>query len=157
MGRPSKFTEPVKERILEALRVGASRRTACALAGVDEASLRRWLDKGKKESEGSYHEFLAAVLEAEAHPNARALGIIYREMENRPDLAWKFIERREAGYAPPVAQPAAAAAPVVIQLSFADGTPLALTGTVIDVADDHGEPGPGGTISALPEPTDPAS
>lgn len=147
MGRPSKFTRPVADRILEALKVGASRRTAAAIAGIDEATLRRWLERGKKESEGPWRDFLDQVREAEAHPNARALGIIYREMETRPELAWRFIERREPGYAPPVAQVAGTPAPVVIQLSFADGTPLAMTETVIDV----------GNVTAEEDGTEPAA
>ena len=31
----------------------------------------------------------------------RALGIVYRELPNDPMLAWKFLERREPGFAPP--------------------------------------------------------
>ena len=52
-------------------------------------------------------KFHDAVLQAEAEPRTRALGIIWREMENRPDLAWKFIERQEPGFAPPQATPPA--------------------------------------------------
>lgn len=155
MGRPSKFTEPVRQRILEALRIGCSRRTAAALAGIGEATLRRWLDRGAKETQGGWAEFAQQVAEAEAEPNARALGIVYREMETRPDLAWKFIERREPGYAPPAAQVPAVQAPVVIQLSFADGTPLALSETVVHVPDEPAEAG--ATVAALPAPRDTAS
>lgn len=126
MPTPTKFTTETRKKILEALQVGASRRTAAAIARVDEATLRRWMDQGKSGGEGSrFREFYDQVLEAEAHPKMRALGIIYRAMEDKPDFAWKFAERRESGFAPPLPAAASTApAQVQIQLSFHDGGPL---------------------------------
>ena len=134
MGRPSKFTPEAKTRILEALQVGASRNVAAAIAQVHGATLKRWLDEGKDASESSpYAKFRAEVLEAEAHPKMRALGVIYQAMEHRPDLAWKFIERRVDGYEAPVAQQqAVSAGPVNIMLSFTETARPAMT-EVIDV------------------------
>ena len=48
MPRPSKFTEPVKNQILGVLKVGGSRRTACAIAGLSEETLRVWLKRGEE-------------------------------------------------------------------------------------------------------------
>ena len=96
MPTPSKFTAEARTAILEALAIGASRRTAAHLAKIGEATLRRWMADGAKASEGSrYRQFHDEVLAAEAAPLVRALGIIYRELPDKPDLAWKFIERRE--------------------------------------------------------------
>jgi hypothetical protein len=122
MGRPSKFTAEAKQRILEAKRVGASDKTASRVAGIDPATLRDWLKRGKDGAkDSSYAKFLDAFEEAAAHPRERALGIIYNALPDRPDLAWKYVERREDGYAAPIAQPAAVASgPVNIMLSFAD-------------------------------------
>lgn len=133
----SKFTEEAREKILQALSIGSSRRTAAAIAGVDPGTLTRWIERGKTATRGTrWKEFYSAVEEAEAAPRVRALGVIYKEMPDRPDLAWKFLERREPGYAPPVAnQPTVQRGPVVIQLQFADGTPIALPvidGEVVD-------------------------
>jgi hypothetical protein len=123
---PSKFTDGNRKKILEALQVGASRRTAAAVARIGEATLRRWMEEGREAKEGSrFHKFYKDVLEAEAHPRMRALGVIYNEMDN-PGIAWKFIERREPGFAPPMPSvPTGPAAPVMIQLSFHDGEALA--------------------------------
>lgn len=129
MPTPSKFNEETRERILQALRIGASRRTASAAAGVNESTLRRWVERGEKSSSSSrWGEFVRQIEEAEAAPKLRALGIVYKELPDKPDLAWKFLERREAGFAPPAATGPAGGpqGPVVIELQFADGSPVEL-------------------------------
>lgn len=151
MGRPSKFTAARRETILKALKIGASHRTAAAMAGVDSATFRRWIEKGKTTPGGEYAKFVEECEIAEAEPKIRALAIVQGAMNDRPDLAWKFIERRESGYAPPQATPVAApAGPVVIQLSLSDGRPLVLgeTTTVIEVGDEQYE-----EAGQLTEPT----
>src|SRR5205814_35586 len=101
----SKFTAENRAKILQALKVGASRNMAAAIAGVDEAQIRRWIAKGKESEEGtSYREFYEACQEAEAHPGLRALGIIYKELPDNPALAWKYVERKVQGYEPPMPQ-----------------------------------------------------
>ena len=147
-GRPSKFTAERKARILEAFQIGASVATAAAVGGVSDGALRGWLARGKEPgAPASYREFVEEVEKARAHPKTRALSIVYNAMAERPELAWKFLERREHGFAPP--QPNALPAqtgPVVINLSFANPnravdvpkivsneTTPALEGEVIDV------------------------
>jgi hypothetical protein len=123
----SKFTAERRQKILEALQVGASRRTAAAVARIDPATLTRWIQSGESAESGSrWRQFFEDVHEAEAHPKMRALGVVYKELSDSPALAWKFIERRESGFAPPMPHASASApGPVVIQLSFSDGGPLA--------------------------------
>jgi hypothetical protein len=137
MGRPTALTAQRRQRILEALQIGASRRTAAAVAGTSDDTIRRAMERGRNAAPGTADRtFHDAVLEAEAHPRTRALGIIYREMENRPDLAWKFIERREPGFAPPQAAPPSQPQQVVIALSLPGGRPIRAlepAGEVIDV------------------------
>jgi hypothetical protein len=143
MPTPTKFTTETRQKIIQALQVGASRTTAAHIAGVDEAQVRRWIAKGKDSSEGTrFREFYEAVIAAEASPRMRALGIIYKEMPDRPDLAWKYVERREPGYAPPMpnigVQPSG---PVIVQLAFSNRAPFALEaaevieGEVVDEPD----------------------
>ena len=120
MGRPSLFTAERRRRILEAKRVGASDRTAARVAGIAPPTLKDWLRKGREgKKDSAYGRFLEDFEQAAAHPRERALGIIYEALPDRPDLAWKYVERREDGYAPPqlapVAQPVT---PVAITLSF---------------------------------------
>jgi transposase-like protein len=120
MGRPSKFTAENRQKVIEALQVGASRNEAARIAKIGPTTLKRWLEEAKSASEGSAKaKFRDDVEEAEAHPKMRALGVVYRALEDRPDLAWKFIERRVEGYQPPIQAPVAAfAGPVSITLSF---------------------------------------
>lgn len=143
MPTPSKFTVETRQKIIQALSVGASRNTAAHIAKVDEAQIRRWIAKGKESEAGTrYREFYEQVLEAEASPRMRALGIIYRELPDRPDLAWKYVERREPGYAPPMpAMMPQPAGPVIVQLAFSNRSPLQLAaaevieGEVVDEPD----------------------
>lgn len=124
MSTPTKFTQETREKILQALSVGASQRTAAAIAGIDAATLTRWLQKGREaDQETNFGKFYAAVQQAEAQPRVRALGILYKELPDNPALAWKFIERREPGFAPPMPNAPASLQPqVVIQMAFADGS-----------------------------------
>jgi transposase-like protein len=95
----SKFTADTRDAILQILATGGSRRTAAQVARVSPSQLGRWVQRGATASEDSrWREFHDAVLKAEASPRIRALQIIYREMDDNPALAWKFIERREPGY-----------------------------------------------------------
>jgi hypothetical protein len=143
MPTPSKFTEPVKNGILEFLRLGASRQTAAHARGVHKATLTRWLQEGETAARGSAkRKFYEAVLEAEAQGNVKALRIVSTEMENDPKLAWKYLERREPGYAPPQPHaPSTPEGPMVIQQSLSDGARPALPEPVIegDVLDDDAD------------------
>jgi hypothetical protein len=129
---PSKFTEPTKKRILEYLALGASRQTAAHAAGTSKQSLSRWMVEGEKAAQGSAKKrFYEDVLEAESQGSVKALRIVSTEMENDPKLAWKYLERREPGYAPPMpSAPAAMASPVLIQLSLSDGSRPALPSVI---------------------------
>jgi hypothetical protein len=145
MPRPTKFTESVKKGILELLRLGASRQTAAHAKGVGKATLTRWLQEGETAVRGSAkRNFYEAVLEAESEGSIKALRIVSTEMENDPKLAWKYLERREPGFAPPQPHaPAVPQGPVDIQLSLADGTlpPLpepVIEGEVVDEPDGEG-------------------
>ena len=123
----SKFTQATRQRVLEAKRIGASDRTAAHIAGIDHSTLGRWLARGKGAGEGSsYRAFHDEFRAAEAEPRLRALAIVHEQMPDNPSLAWKFIERREDGYAPPAAAPPSPAWPptTVIQLKLSDGRPL---------------------------------
>lgn len=100
MGRPAKFTRARRERLLELLGAGASRRSAALAVGIAPSTLTKWLRRGgEKALPGSqYRAFRLAVLQAEADPQLRALKDSYDRMADDPDLAWRFIERREPSY-----------------------------------------------------------
>ena len=122
----SKFTAETRQRILEMKRLGASDRTAAAVAGIDHATLFRWLRRGEDAAQGSrFREFYEAHQAAEAEPRVRALAIVHDSLADNPSLAWKFLERREPGYAPPTASPPMLEWPetTTIHLTLGDGKP----------------------------------
>ncbi len=76
MPRVTKFSAERRQKILEALQIGLSRRTAAALAGIDHGTLTRWIEKGRTAEEGTmWAAFYLQVLEAEAEPRVRAMAI----------------------------------------------------------------------------------
>jgi hypothetical protein len=123
----SRFTEPVKKGILEYLKLGASRQTAAHANGIGKATLTRWIQEGETAARGSAkRKFYEAVIQAESEGSVKALRIVSAEMENDPKLAWKYLERREPGYAPQLHGPSVPEGPRVIQLSLSDGSHPAL-------------------------------
>src|ERR1051326_2460994 len=127
MGRPSKFTAENRRKVIEAAMVGATRPVQAQIAGIGLTTLKRWVEKAKESPPDSvWGRFLADLEQAEAHPKMRALGVVYKAMEDRPDLAWKFIERRVDGYAPPMPNTQPPVQQVMIALSFPDGSSAAL-------------------------------
>ncbi len=137
MPAPSKFTEARKQQILAVLKVGGSRKTAAEVAGVAEETLRVWLKRGQEvdDPDSAYTQFLEEVLGAEASERFRLLGIISKAAVDKPELAWKIIERREPGYAPPMPGKVVAGPQVNINLSLTgSGKPLPswLEGEVIE-------------------------
>lgn len=143
---PSRFTEPVKKSILAYLALGASRQTAAHASGIGKASLTRWFQEGEKAAPGSAkRKFYEAVLEAESQGSVKALRIVSMEMENDPKLAWKYLERKEPGYAPPMPTGGTAfTGPTLIQLSLSDGgraaLPQVIEGEVEDESDSGSRP-----------------
>ena len=106
MPNRSKFTTERRARIVERLSAGASRRTAAAAVGIDHVTLLRWLRRGETaHPEGRWAEFLRDVREAEARPKMRALASAYRGMADDPDLALRYLERSEPGFALPEPEP----------------------------------------------------
>ena len=157
MPRPSKFTEPVKNQILAVLKVGGSRETACAVAGLSTETLRVWLKQGEAEDDrdiSPWADFRREVIAAEADERFRALAVVSRELDNNPMLAWKVVERREPGYAPPMPGKVVAAPQIQINLSLTGSAaplPAWIEGEVVEDAQEVPALGDGG------EPAEPSS
>jgi len=132
----SKFTAAAREAILEVKGMGGPNTLACAYAGIDVDTLRRWLDKGRDADEGVYHDFAIAFEEAQAAPQVRALMLLQKKLPDSDALLMKYIERQVKGYEPPMNAPAAVhTGPTVIALQFQSGapaTPAWLDAEVID-------------------------
>jgi transposase-like protein len=117
MPTPSKFTEARRLMVLELLSAGSSRTRAAKAAGIDDRTLARWLEKGRRAHPGGrWHAFYLDVVEAEAHPRLRAL-TDRREMT--PSAAMAYLI--EAGEFDPEPDPPVPAG--IIQLTLPSRRP----------------------------------
>ena len=111
MGRPTKYSEGVGQRIVVEIRRGLAVKFAAALAGVGEQTLRDWLAKGEAESppdaDGPLVAFAELYRSAEAEYAAQELASIDGEVgEGKGDwkrTAWKLEKRFPKEFGPRVA------------------------------------------------------
>lgn len=97
-GRPTKFTDKVKKRIIEGLSIGMTYELVAKYAGISEATFYTYLAKGRQ-GEPDYLEFLEDCKKAEARCARGMLGAIYQAAreEGRWQAAAWLLERRH-GY-----------------------------------------------------------
>jgi transposase len=67
----SKFTPENRGALLERFAAGLSLRDAARAADLSQQTVKGWLARGRKESEGEYHDFARAVEEARSSAAAR--------------------------------------------------------------------------------------
>lgn len=98
MARKSKFSKAVTDRIMEALRLGATYEIAAEYAGISRSTLYNWMEKGKEQSRGQYKTFLDSIKGAEARGAIANLAMIETAAKsgNWKAAAWR-LERRH-GY-----------------------------------------------------------
>ncbi len=94
MARPTKLTKAVCERILPAIRAGTPVESACRAAAIAPATFYRWLERGERESDGIYHDFVQEVRQAEAEAEVHAVATIRRAMAEDWRAALAYLERR---------------------------------------------------------------
>jgi len=94
-GRPTKLTPAVQEKIVQALQLCNRRKDAAEYAGINDATLRRWMARGKNANDEEYAAFRQAVIEAEAKAQILAMGCIATEIRNGnwKAAAW-YLERK---------------------------------------------------------------
>jgi hypothetical protein len=94
VARPTKLTRDRHERMVQMLRAGNYRDAAARAAGIAPSTLYSWLERGSNEQLGPYHEFAAAVQQAEAEAEVYAVAIIRRAMSDDWRAAATYLERR---------------------------------------------------------------
>ena len=94
MARPSKLTPEVQERICQAIRAGNYYEAACAYAGIDYSTFRRWIVKGEKAKSGKYHNFCEAIKRAEHEAEVRMVAQWQKHMPENWQAIATFLERR---------------------------------------------------------------
>ena len=86
MGRRSKMTDARVTALLNALRVGNTRRAACAHADIDPTTFYRWLDQDAT--------FRNAIEKAEGEAESHYSTIIFRAASTTWQAAAWWLERR---------------------------------------------------------------
>lgn len=88
------------ERLLQAIRLGATYKNACNYAGISFDTFRRWIAKGEKESSGKWHDFFCAVRKAEGEALVGWLARIEKAAQDGDwkAAAWKIERRYPAEY-----------------------------------------------------------
>lgn len=96
-GRPSKLNDDVQKVIVDALVRGNFQNVAAELAGVDNATICRWMEKGQREEPefARYREFREAILVANAEAQDAQITRINRAARDGTwqAAAW-LLERR---------------------------------------------------------------
>lgn len=57
MVRPTKFNKEIAEDIIHARRKGLTMKDCAAIVGVDRTTIRNWLNRGKEQNRGQFHDF----------------------------------------------------------------------------------------------------
>ena len=98
VGRPTKLTPETQSRFITGLKLGLTYKLAASYAGVDEATIYRWMQRGRQEDEGIYFEFCKSVKEAEGSCAAQLMARIQRAAEGGTWQASAWILERRFGY-----------------------------------------------------------
>jgi hypothetical protein len=96
VGRPSKFTPDVCNRILTAIRNGNTYEASAQYGGISYSLLREWIVQGEQDQAGEFLEFVEALKKAEAEAEVESVALIRRSaQEGQWQAAAWFLERRK--------------------------------------------------------------
>jgi hypothetical protein len=97
MGRPTKLTPEVQDKIVAAIRAGNYQETAASYAGISEKTFYEWMNRGLSDdpSESHFGEFREAVEKAKAAAEVRDVILIDKAAQDGSwqAAAWK-LERK---------------------------------------------------------------
>jgi len=95
-GRKTKLDEERQEKLLRAIRVGNDKKVACALAGISETTLYRWLELSqKKNARAELRQFRESLERAEAEAEVLKVSRIAQAADNgRWQAAAWWLERK---------------------------------------------------------------
>ena len=97
MARPSKLTPESRAKLVEATRLGMTRKLAAAYAGIAVGTFYRWMETGATAPRGQFKELRDAIKQAEAQGAARALVKVHAAADDSWQAAAWLLERRH-GY-----------------------------------------------------------
>jgi len=92
LGRPTKLTPELQDKLVEYLSAGNYTCVACGLVGIHVSTFCRWMSIGEKAKSGKYREFYEAIKKAEAAREATWIKYIDSD-PSWQSKAW-LLERR---------------------------------------------------------------
>ena len=93
-GRRTKLTPERQQRIVNAIAAGNYFDVSCRYTGIDEAPAYLWMQRGRREQQGIYFDFLNAVKEAEAQAEVSAVVAIKQAFGTNWAAAMTWLERK---------------------------------------------------------------
>lgn len=94
VGRPTKLTPEVQDRIILSLRAGNYLETACKANGITKATLYNWLDRASRHKEPLFLAFLDAVEKAQSEAEQRDVALIAQAAQTQWQAAAWRLERK---------------------------------------------------------------
>lgn len=96
-GRKTKLTPEKQEIIIKALRAGLSRERAAQLVQINDSTLFRWIERGRKQKKGIYCDFCKVLDYTEAEIELEALETIKRIGKGEQESTETKITTNEKG------------------------------------------------------------
>jgi transposase len=94
VGRPTKLTPRVQERIVRLIEAGSYAEPAARAAGISASTFYSWMERGELEDDGIFREFREAIKRAEAEAEVRAVNVVTGAMPRSWQAAMTFLERK---------------------------------------------------------------
>lgn len=94
LGRPTKLTPEIQERICAAIQQGNYAFVAARCAGISESTFYSWLDRGAREKRGAFAEFLESIKKAESIAEAGAIEVVRNASQQSWQAAAWWLERK---------------------------------------------------------------
>jgi transposase len=94
LGRKTKLTPEVEEKIVSAIRAGNYAQVAAEYAGISKRTFYNWLQWGQEGRRRPYVHFLHAVKTAEREAEGRAVAIVQKHMADNWQAAMTYLERK---------------------------------------------------------------
>lgn len=98
MARRTKLTPVVQQRIVGAIKTGATYELAAQFGGITRATLWLWLRKGQDQKRGIYRTFFDEFKSAEAQSCVRALAVVNKSANDGSWQAAAWLLERRFGY-----------------------------------------------------------
>jgi transposase len=93
IGRPPKLNAERQERILQALRAGNYVEVAARYGGIGYSTMRTWIERGEKETDGPYRDFMEAVEKARAEAEVGMVAVVKNAARTQWQAAAWWLER----------------------------------------------------------------